>query len=272
MHVFDAVILGLVQGIAELFPLSSLGILVILPHVAHLAVPTSGARYLPFLVMLHLGTAIALFAYFFAEWRRLFVGAYHWIRGRRTPDGRLFWMVVWASIPAGLVGLVLKKHLEALFGQPLWAAGFLVVNGLVMLVGDAWARRRTQRLRRLDQLTVGQAIRVGLFQILALIPGMSRSGSTMTGGLGLGLSYEDAARFGFLMATPIIGAAALVELPKLHGGTHGLLGAALVGGLVAAIVAWLSTRFLMRYFEHHRLRLFAVVSMLLGMVGLLVIH
>ncbi len=271
MTFLTAAILGLIQGIAELFPLSSLGILVILPHLVALSVPTSGARYLPFLVALHLGTAIALFVYFFDEWRRLFRGFFQGLRGKRTAEGRVFWMVVWAGIPAGLVGLVLKHRLSELFGHPLWAALFLLVNGIIMLLGDRW-HTRSRRNLRLSNLSRGQAFRIGLFQVLALIPGLSRSGSTITGGIGLGLRYEEAARFSFLMATPIILAAALVEIPKLHGGAHGLLAPALIGGLVAAITAWLSTRFLMRYFENHRLRVFAFVSMLLGVLGLVLVH
>lgn len=272
MGLFTAAVLGLVQGIAELFPLSSLGILVILPHVVHVTVPSSGARYLPFLVALHLGTGLSLLLYFIREWYRLIRGLIRWIAGERTEDGRLFWMVLWASIPAGIVGLVLKSPLSHLFGRPLWAAAFLVVNGFIMLVGDRWHQRRRDPGSALAKLKPRQAFGIGLFQILALIPGLSRSGSTMTGGLGFGLSYRDAARFSFLMATPVILAAALVEVPKLHGGAHGLLGPALVGGLVAAVAAWLSTRFLMRYFETHRLRLFAIISMCLGVAGLILVH
>lgn len=272
MTIATAVILGLVQGIAELFPLSSLGILVILPHVAHMTVPVSGARYLPFLVALHLGTGLALLVYFIGEWYRLIRGLILWIRGRRTPDGRLFWMVFWASIPAGLVGFLFKHQLTHLFGKPLWAAGFLIVNGIVMLLGDRWHKSKKGQNRDLSSLTAGQSVRVGVFQVLALIPGLSRSGSTMTGALGIGLSYKEAARFSFLMATPVILAAALVEVPKLHSGAHGLLGPALVGGLVAAVAAWLSTRFLMRYFETHRLRAFAILSMILGVAGLVLVH
>lgn len=272
MGLGTAAVLGLIQGVFELFPLSSLGILVILPHVVHMTVPTNGARYLPFLVALHLGTALALLVYFIHEWIRLVRGMILWMRGRRTTDGHLFWMVFWASIPAGIVGFVLKHPLSHLFGKPLWAAGFLVVNGFIMLWGDRWHHAKKNRSRPLKSLTGGHAIRVGLFQVLALIPGLSRSGSTMTGALGLGLSYEDAARFSFLMATPVILAAALLEMPKLHGGTHGLVGAAIVGGLVAAVAAWLSTRFLMRYFQTHRMRVFAMISMMLGVAGLLLAH
>ncbi len=272
LGVVTAVVLGLVQGLAELFPLSSLGILVILPHVVRMTVPQSGSIYLPFLVALHLGTGLALFLYFVREWYRLIRGLILWIGGRHTEDGRLFWMVVWASIPAGIVGLVLKNPLSHLFGKPLWAAAFLIANGLIMLIGDHLHQGRADTGKALTELKSSQAFRIGLFQILALIPGLSRSGSTMTGGLGVGLSYREAARFSFLMATPIILAAALVEVPKLHGGVHGLLLPALLGGVVAGATAWLSTRFLMQYFEHHRLRVFAVISMTLGVAALVIVH
>ncbi len=272
MSIESAVLLGLIQGIAELFPLSSLGILVIFPHALHMVVPTSGVRYLPFLVALHLGTGLALFIYFISEWYRILRGLVLCIRGQRTSEGRLFWLILWASVPAGLVGLVLKTELGNLFGKPLWAAGFLIVNGLIMLWGDFRHHGSVADGRKLSDLPMGQALEVGLFQILALIPGLSRSGSTMTGGLNVGLSYREAAHFSFLMATPVILAAALVELPKLHGGVHGLLVPALVGGLVAGVTAWLSTRFLMRYFKTGRLRVFAFISMILGVAGLLLVR
>lgn len=271
MALTTAILLGIIQGVTELFPLSSLGILVMLPKVFSLKISTNGSHYLPFLVALHLGTSLALFIYFFADWKKLWLGFVRWLSGKRTADGRLFWKLIWASIPAGLVGLALKHYLAALFGKPLWAALFLVVNGIIMLVGDRWHRQSHQNLG-IEDLSVRQAFRIGLFQVLALIPGLSRSGSTITGGIGTGLRYQEAARFSFLMATPIIFAAALVEVPKLHGGIQGLIAPAVVGGAVAAVTAWLSTRFLMRYFEYHRLRVFAFVSMMLGIVGLIVIH
>ncbi|MCY0877952.1 MAG: undecaprenyl-diphosphate phosphatase [Firmicutes bacterium] len=265
-----AALLGAIQGLSELFPFSSLGLLVILPRATHLSVPTSGPRYLPFLVALHLGTALALLLYFLPEWRALVVGAFRTLRGEHNPEGRTFWLIVLASIPAGILGFLLKTPLSHLFGRPLWAAFFLMVNGAMLWMGDWWHRRR--RSRAVTTLSLREAWVIGCFQVLALIPGLSRSGSTMVGGLGMGLNYAEAARFSFLLATPIIFAAALVELPKLHHGAHGLLGPAMVGGIVAGVAAWLSTRFLVRYFRSHGLRTLALVSFLLGALSLLAIR
>lgn len=268
----SAVILGLIQGFAELFPFSSLGLLVILPHVVHLHVPTQGSRYLPFLVALHAGTAIALLLLFRHEWIRIVRGWFLWLRGTHTDDGRLAWLLIWGTIPTGLVGLILKHPLEHLFSKPLLAAIFLIVNGLIMFGGDRWYQNRRSRKVPLHRLSVGSAFKIGLFQILALIPGLSRSGSTMTGGVGQGLSFEDAAHFSFLLATPIILAASVLELPKLHGGLHGLLVPSLVGGILAGITAWLSAKFLLRYFRLHNLSQFAWISIAVGVLGVILIH
>jgi undecaprenyl-diphosphatase len=267
-------LLGIIQGFAELFPFSSLGILVILPHIVHLAVPTSGARYLPFLVALHAGTAIALLLLFGREWIRLVRGWILWLRGQHTADGRMAWMIIWATIPAGLVGLALKHKIADLFSKPLFAAIFLIVNGGLMLLGNYWHQQQQARQTdlALEKIPVKSALIIGVFQILALIPGMSRSGATISAGVKEGLSFEDAAHFSFLLATPIILAAALVELPKLHSGTHGLMGPALIGGVIAGIVAWLSARFLLRYFRFHNLRQLALISMAVGVVGLILVH
>jgi undecaprenyl-diphosphatase len=264
-----AVLLGVIQGFTELFPFSSLGILVILPRVTHLSVPTTGPRYLPFLVALHLGTALALLLYFLPDWLTLIRGALRSVRGHPNSDGRIFWLIVLASIPAGVTGFLLKAPLSRLFGHPLSAACFLVLNGALLWVGDRWHRR--ERPYTVSQLTPRKAWIIGCFQILALIPGLSRSGSTMVGGLGTGLSYPEAARFSFLLATPIIFAASLVEFPQLHGGMHGLLGAAVAGGIAAGLAAWLSTRFLLHYFKMHRLRTLAIASMAMGALSLIAI-
>lgn len=271
MHLLSAIGLGIIQGITELFPFSSLGILVILPHLVRVTVPTSGSRYLPFLVALHVGTALALVGYFRHEWGMLIRGWWRWIRGDHTESGRMAWLIIWATIPAGLVGLLLKHRISDLFGKPGWAAIFLLVNAVVMWMGDRQSRK-VSRPRDLRQLTSGQAVTIGVYQIFALIPGLSRSGLTMTGGVANGLGFEDAAHFSFLLATPIILAAGLVELPKLHHGVHGMLGAALVGGVVAGVTAWLSTRYLLRYFRHHDMGRLALVSAILGVVALVGLH
>lgn len=267
----SAALLGIIQGFAELFPFSSLGLLVILPHLIHLSVPTHGARYLPFLVALHLGTAIALLWLFRREWVVMIRGWVLWLRGQRSHEGKMAWMIIWATIPAGLVGLALKHSIAHLFSKPLLAALFLILNGLLMLLGDRWHKRQWSS-RALATMDVKTSVKIGLFQILALIPGMSRSGATITAGVGQGLSFEDAAHFSFLLATPIIFAAALVELPKLGGSSGSLLVPALLGGVIAGITAYLSARFLLGYFRMHNLFTLALVSMGVGVLGVVLIH
>jgi len=270
MPLSTAILLGVVQGLAELFPFSSLGLLVILPHVIHIIVPTQGARYLPFLVALHLGTALALILFFRREWARIIRGFVRWIGGTRSDDGMKGWLLIWGTIPAGLAGLLLKHKISTLFGRPLIAALFLMINGLFLLWGS---RRRAYRYHRsLSGMTGRGSFKIGLYQMFALIPGLSRSGLTMVAGMRQGLSSEDAAHFSFLLATPIILAAALVELPKLHHGIQGLLGPALIGGGTAFVVAWLSTRFLMQYFRTHRLSTLGWISLCLGVGALLAVH
>lgn len=266
-----ALLLGATQGFSELFPLSSLGILVILPHALHIPFRMSGAHYLPFVVALHVGTALALLLYFLGDWVRLVSGAYRSLTGHPNAQGRLLGRLVIATIPAGFVGYLFKAPLASLFALPVFSGILLLLNGLVLLLADTWHKRRPKKVQLAD-LSDRDALSVGLFQMFALFPGLSRSGLAMTGALRLGLSYEDAARFAFLLATPIIGLAGLVELPKLHHvHASGLLGPAILGGLAAGVVAFLSTHFLLRYFERGNLRIFAVFSMILGVLGLVLV-
>ncbi len=267
MSLLDAGLLGILQGLTELFPFSSLGLLVIFPRLVRLPIPTSGTSYLPFLVALHVGTAAALILYFLPEWHRIIRGWLATLRGQRNAAGRLGWLLIIGTIPAGLVGILFKHDLARLFGKPLIAAIFLLVNGAIMLLGDYIAR--APRTKRFGRLLWSDALTVGIMQILALIPGLSRSGATITGGIFTGLDFEDAAHFSFLLATPIILAAGLAELPKLHHGVHGLLAPALVGGILAGITAWFAVRYLMRYFEVHRLTPFALISFALGLIGMI---
>ncbi|MCL5967104.1 MAG: undecaprenyl-diphosphate phosphatase [Firmicutes bacterium] len=264
--------LGLSQGITELFPFSSLGILVVLPHVIHIPFRQTGARYLPFVVALHVGTALALLLYFRKTWIRLIGGWLRWLGGSHNPDGWLFWVIIVATIPAGIVGLLLKHRLAGLFVAPRIAALFLLVNAGVLWLGERW-RRQNRHGGRLRDMTLGQALKVGLFQMFALIPGLSRDGLSMAGGLGQRLSMEDAARLAFLMATPIIGAAALLELPHLmHHSMVGLRTPALVGGVTAGVVAWLSTHFLLRYFQRGGLMGLAAMSFVIGILALALVR
>ena len=235
--------------------------------------------FLAFLVGLHVATAIALLFFYRATWARIVGGLLASVRTRRidTPDQRLAWLLVVATIPAGLVGLLLEHTLRVVFARPLAAAAFLVVNGLILLFGE-WVRRRAEVRRavathaitptgdrRLDTLDFREAIGIGGAQVLALLPGISRSGITMVAGLARGLDHEDSARFSFLLATPIILAAGLYKLPDLLGPNgDGVRPQILVGSLAAGLAAYLSVRFLTRWFETRTLIPFAVYCLVAG--------
>jgi undecaprenyl-diphosphatase len=266
---FQAIVLGLLQGFSELFPISSLGHSVILPKVVGWNIQQTDKFFLTFLVATHLATAIVLLGFFRHDWLRIVKGLARSLRDREIraddADARLGWLLIVGTIPAGLLGLILEHPLRELFKSAESAAAFLMLNG-VMLYGAERLRRRPPRApevetdpdTRIARLGWRQAIAVGTAQAIALIPGFSRSGATMAGGLLVGLNNEDAARYSFLLATPIIGAAAVLKLPDLfgHDGRH-IRGPALVGALCAAVTAYLSVKFLLRYFETNRLTPFA---------------
>lgn len=264
--------LAILQGITELFPISSLGHSVLVPGLLHWPMQRGAPWFLPFLVVLHIGTATALLLYFWRDWARLVAGLWRARGMPSNPDARLLWMLVVATVPAGLIGLALQHQIGRLFAAFQVAAIFLMVNGLMLLFGD-WLKRRTPN-GDLGSLTMRKAFLVGIAQCLALVPGMSRSGATLVAGLGAGLSYPSAARFSFLLATPIIAAAGVLEIPKLlHGGmaTSGLTHEILLAGVLAGVLAWASTWFLMRWFKDHEfsaLRPYAAYCLLLGAVAL----
>ena len=263
---FQSVVLGLLQGVSELFPISSLGHTVILPSLFGWNIHQKAPYFLTYLVALHLATAIVLLGFFWQDWVRIVKGLGRSLRDREItdPDARLGWLLVVATIPAGILGLTLQNYLRNLFASPEYASIFLALNG-VMLYGAELLRRRAPVVAEDDDeriaKTVGwpQSVAVGAAQSIALIPGFSRSGAAMGGGLLVGLSHKDAARFAFLLATPIIFAAAVLKLPDLAGSQgNGVRGPALVGALCAALSAYLAVRFLMRYFETRTLTPFAI--------------
>jgi undecaprenyl-diphosphatase len=275
---FQAIVLGLLQGVAEPFPISSLGHAVILPRLFGWDIHQNDDYFLTFLVATHLATAIVLFGIFLEDWRRIASGLLRSLRNREIAaddaDARLGWLLVVGTIPAGILGLVLEHPLRSLFASAASAAAFLIVNG-VLLLGFERLRRNAPVFgedvarsdERIARLTWRQAIAVGTSQATALIPGISRSGVTMGGGLLVGLSNEDAARYGFLLATPIIGAAALLKLPDLFGSKgDGVRGPALVAALCAAFASYLAVRFLLRYFETNRLTPFGIYCIGAGVV------
>jgi undecaprenyl-diphosphatase len=274
---FQAVVLGLLQGFSELFPISSLGHSVVLPRVFGWDIHQNDDYFLSFLVATHVATALVLLGFFREDWKRILQGLGRSLRDREIrsndTDAKLGWLIVVATIPAGLLGLTLEHPLRHLFASPQSAAGFLAANGLLLYGAERLRRRAPVRAEAgihsdgLIARTLGfrQALEVGSAQALALIPGFSRSGATMGGGLLVGLSNQEAARFAFLLATPIIGAAGLLKLPELLGAQgDGVRGQALVGALCAAVTAYLSVRFLLRYFETNRLTPFAIYCLAVG--------
>jgi undecaprenyl-diphosphatase len=280
MTLLQGAVLGLLQGVAEPFPISSLGHGVVLPRVAGWHIHQNDKFFLAFLVATHLATALVLLAFFRREWVRIARGLGRSLREREIraddPDARLGWLLVVGTIPAGIVGLLLEQPLRKLFASPASAAAFLIVNGLLLLAFERLRRRapasddnledRTPtHPTRLAALSWRQAIAVGTSQATALVPGISRSGVTMGGGLLVGLSNEDAARYAFLLATPIIGAAGALKIPELLGPDgDGVRGPALLGAACAAVTTYFAVRFLLRYFETNRLTPFGVYCIVVG--------
>lgn len=256
MTTLQAIVIAVLQGATELFPVSSLGHAVVLPALLHWSIDQAGAAFLPFLVMLHVGTAAALLLYFWRDWWRLAAGVLGLGERATTADSRrVLLLIVIATIPAAVVGAVLEHALRALFGSPVIAAAFLVVNGLLLLFGE-WLRgmvRREGLTRPLAELGVKDALIIGIWQCAALIPGISRSGATIVGGLLRGIDHEGAAHFSFLIATPIILGATVLEVPKLlrAGMPPGTLELSVVAAVIAGVTALLSTAVLMRWFRQH---------------------
>jgi undecaprenyl-diphosphatase len=280
------IFLAALQGATELFPVSSLGHAVVVPALFNLGVDPAAPSFVPFLALLHIGTAVALLILYRDQWMRIirgFVTAA--VRGRiETADERLAMLLLVATIPAGVIGFLLENPLKSLFGHPRTAAMFLLVNGAI-LAGSEVLRRREERRRgvtsggavrearfgAVEELSFGRAGLVGMFQVVALFPGISRAGVTMAGGLVAGLRHTEAVRFSFLLATPIILAAGVLEVPQLPG-SGAPIGLYTVGAVIAGAIAYLSARLLVRYFEIGRLDPFAGYCAILGVIGMIVLH
>jgi undecaprenyl-diphosphatase len=273
---FQGAILGLIQGVAEPFPISSLGHGVAFPRLVGWDIHQNDKFFLTFLVATHFATAIVLFFLFLRDWRLIVSGLLRSLRDRQIrPDdkhARLGWLLVVGTIPAGILGLTLEHALRKLFASPTSAAAFLIVNGLLLLAAERLRRRpprpgdwKGDSDERIARMSWRQAFTVGAAQALALIPGISRSGITMGGGLLVGLSNEDAARYSFLLATPIIGAAAALKLPELFGPDgRGVRGPAAVGAACAAITTFFAVKFLLRFFRSNTLTPFAFYCLAVG--------
>lgn len=281
MDWIQTLVLALLQGITELFPISSLGHTVVIPGALRWGDLLNRPAFLPLVVMLHVGTATALIIFFWREWAAILQGLLRSAARRKIgkdPNERLAWFVILGTIPAGLIGFIFEKPLSSLFSAPVLAAIFLLINGCILFLGELLRRRAEPKqldrgaqehaFREINDLNWKEALFIGAMQSLALIPGISRSGITMVAGLSSGLTHKAAAHFAFLLATPLILAAGVLEIPKLFQDTHALL-LALVGGAISGLAAYLSTRFLMRYFELGRLDPFAVYCAGAGTLALI---
>jgi undecaprenyl-diphosphatase len=267
MTFVQAMLLALLQGASELFPISSLGHTVIVPALLHWNIDRSDPSFLAFVVALHLGTAIALLIFYRREWGPIAVALTASIaRGRMTGSApeRIGWLLIAGTIPVAVLGVFFERPVRALFSSTAIVGAFLILNAAIMFAGE-WLKSREKAERPLAELPIPRGVAVGTAQALALLPGISRSGSSMVAGLLAGLDHEDAARFSFLLATPAIGAASLLELPKLFApDARAMLLPSLAGAVLAGITAYLSVAFLTRYFRSNDLRPFGWYCLLVG--------
>jgi undecaprenyl-diphosphatase len=278
---FQAIVLGVLQGISELFPISSLGHTVLFPTLfgwGNLVRSQSQPEsfWLAFVVMLHVGSAVGLLIYFWRDWIDIIRGFFRTLVTRRieTSSERLAWLIIAASIPTGILGIALEHQVRVALAKPTFAAVFLVVNGFI-LIGAERLRSRPEVAtlaaegregRPMESLSYVEATGIGVIQSSALIAGISRDGVAMTGGLLRGLDNEHAAKFAFLLATPIILAAGLFKFGDLTGphGDFGVRRAALIAAVAAAVAAVITVHFLLRYFRRNNLIPFGIYCLLFG--------
>ena len=316
MAFWQALVIGALQGISELFPVSSLAHTILIPYLLSWGIDQQGTDFLAFVVALHLATAIALVIYFWRDWRDVIMAFVGSIKGRQLVydrNSKFAWLLVAGTIVVGIIGLLLEKQINKFFEDPglIWVVAlFLVINGGLMIYGEYYRRRVEQApaksrqqvaagqrsgagnggvysyptfqsaqmaeqdqagFKNVEELSFVQGGIVGAAQTLALIPGISRSGVTILAGLLAGLSHEEAARFAFMLATPVIGLAALLKVPELFKPEmRDTLGMAIAAAVLAGITAYLSVRFLMRYFETKNLKPFGFYCIYLGLLALII--
>ncbi|HTJ64050.1 MAG TPA: undecaprenyl-diphosphate phosphatase [Alphaproteobacteria bacterium] len=283
LNYLQVIVVAILQGITELFPVSSLGHAVVLPAILLWPIDPKGPGLLPFLVILHLGTAFALVVFYWREWVKLLFALLGGGDDSERPAlRRLIVMLIVGTIPAAIVGALFNHALRENFAVPTIAAAFLVINGVILFFGDRRRRLKAASLsgeagKPLEDLTVTDALIIGVVQCFALIPGISRSGVTIVAGLRRKLTADAAAHFSFLLATPIILGAGLLEVPKLlHAIDNGhadadYLTKSVIGGVIAGIFAYLSVAFLTRYFRVHEVKVmrpFALYCVVAGVASI----
>ncbi|MGE5416559.1 MAG: undecaprenyl-diphosphate phosphatase [Acidobacteriota bacterium] len=260
MTIFQAIIMGLVQGLGEFLPISSSAHLVLVPWLFNW--PTEifqGQNGLTLDIALHIGTLVAVVAYFWRDWLKLVLGG---LRGWKNPEGRIFWFLVAASIPGAAIGLLLESKAETVFRTPLLIGIMLIVMGIILY----WADRRSSQNEGIDDISFKTSFLIGLSQALAIIPGVSRSGITMSTALFAGLKREAAARFSFLLSTPIILGAGLLKLPKIIGGNQSLDVSFYVAMAVSAITGFIAIGFLLKYVQTKTFRPFSYYRFVVGAI------
>ena len=278
----QAILFGGLQGITELFPISSLGHTVILPQLFRFSINQYDEAFVIFIVATHVATACVLLAFYYKDWLNIAKGFLRSVKVRKVEVGdtyaRLAWLIIVATIPAGALGLAFDKRFESLFARPSQAALFLIANGGI-LYGAELLRRKArsdeQTSSSLDEgiakLSYKQAVGIGAAQALALFPGISRTGSSLAGGLLARLNHEEAIRFSFLLATPLIFAAGVLKLPKLLHAPASSVFTIVLGSLVSAAAAYVSVSFLSRYFKTKTLIPFAVYCVVMGIISYILI-
>ncbi len=306
MQLWQALIIGALQGVSELFPVSSLAHTILIPALLGWDINQQARDFLAFVVALHLATAIALVLYFWKDWSKVILALLGSLKQRKLiydQESKFAWLLVAGTVVVGIIGLVFESQIRKLFDDPklYWIVGLLLVlNGGIMLFGEFLRSRVAHKeqpqhvgattfnpnspggsaqlasfdsgLKEVEGLTFLEGGAVGAAQTLALLPGISRSGATMVAGLLAGLTHEAAARFSFMLATPVIGLAALLKVPQLFKPeAKDLLGTTLLAALLSGITAYISVRFLMRYFETKRLSPFGYYCIVFGLVAMLIL-
>ncbi|WP_026881440.1 undecaprenyl-diphosphate phosphatase [Clostridium akagii] len=266
MTILQTVILAIVQGITELFPISSAGHSVLTPYVFrwNLNPVFLKEKFLPLVVMMHLGTSIALFIFFWKDWKGIIKSIF-----TSRDSKKLLFLIIVGTIPAAIIGFVFEAKFTVLFGSALVASIFLILNGVLLFVGESAASKGKKDI---EDLSYRQATVIGLFQSLALIPGFSRSGASITAGFWMGLKHEESARFSMLLATPIIAGASILEIPKLFKpANRPLLQIGIIGGIAAGICALISVNILMRWFNKKEINAMRPFSYYCWIVGGLIL-
>ncbi|NQX66485.1 undecaprenyl-diphosphate phosphatase [Paenibacillus alba] len=271
MDFIQTIIFAIIQGITELFPVSSVAHGVLTPYVFHWNLDPQFLKehFLPYVVMLHLGTAVALLLFFSRDWVNMLRSLFS---GGPSQSKKILVLVIAGTVPAGLIGVLFEKSLRHLFSSVTSAAIFLIINGILLYVGEKASGKGDKEI---EDLKVGQALLIGLFQSLALVPGFSRSGASMVAGFWMGLRHEAAARFSMLLATPIIVGASILEVPKLRTGMNGLLSMSLIGGVLSGVFALLAVWALMKWFKKHEfqaMKPFAYYCWIVGAIILLTLY